>query len=264
MGWRHVSATDENYEEKAGRFLASLAQAQLPTPPLHLTVDYDARQPVAGVEYRRIESAGFRAPSPIRCLQHGEFWPAVDEDVVLFTDCDIYVQRPFNEEELGILEGITPGHVWCSHNNYEGDSLFHEGIRLKPINRDFATLFGHPDLPFRRHPLYMPIYNTGVLAMHRETWLWVYEEYVRLWPVISTLLRHYARQQWLLSYLVTVMGLEVHIWPEAFHSHGCFNEVRPHAARFSWRQVDGEAHKLWVTTRRGDEEICLRHHWELA
>jgi len=109
----------------------------------------------------------------------------------------------------------------------------------------------------------MPIYNTGVLAMHRETWLWVYEEYVRLWPVISTLLRHYARQQWLLSYLVTVMGLEVHIWPEAFHSHGCFNEYArtrrgSRGVRWTAKRISSGHHAA------RDEEICLRHHWEHA
>jgi len=99
---------------------------------------------------------------------------------------DIFVQRPFNAEELGITRWHHARHVWLLAQQLRRRLVVPRGDSAEAHQRDFATLFGHPDLPFRRHPLYMPIYNTGVLAMHRETWLWVYEEYVRLWPVIST------------------------------------------------------------------------------
>lgn len=253
MTWRAVSASNGPYEATARPFLETLVLAGLPDPPIHLTVDYDVQAPVEGVEYRRIDSATFRAPSPIHCLQHGDFLPAVpDADVILFTDCDILVQRPFHAFELHVLPTITHGQVWCSWNNGEGDSLLHEALRLRPVNGLEMDVHTFGGLPISRHPMYLPIYNTGVLAMTRETWLEVWEAYVRWWPMVVPLWQHHAKQQWLLSWLFERMNLDVWIWPETFHTHGCFRMVRPVPRRFQW--VSGS---LTV----GGQVVAFRHQW---
>jgi hypothetical protein len=261
MDWLAVSATNKAYEDKAQDYLHTLAKAYLPCTPLHLTVDYDATLRVPGIEYERIESSTFQAPSPIQCLQHGDFLSAVKgkrPERILFTDCDIHVQRDMTVEEAHRIATIQDGQVWCSYNNGEGDSLFHEALRLHPVEGNIQAVFGNPKLPFHRHPMYYPVYNTGVLAMHVDTWQEVFDRYCELWPVVNPLMTHYAKQQWLLCYLFTEMKLDVNIWPESFHAHGCFNMIRPAPKRFSWHPTKNTLH---VDGDEYNHEVLFRHNW---
>jgi hypothetical protein len=244
-------SSDIKYKDKAKPYLESLVKSGI--TPTHLTVDWTPTSDasITGVEYVPISSGSFLAPSPINCLQHGDFLSRVpaDRDVIVFTDCDIVCQRPLYESEQWQLEVIKEGQVWCSHNNGEGDSLLHEAIRLQPyktLDEVFTTFKGS------RHPMYMPIYNTGVLAMHKKTYQMVFENYRTNWPKIDGLMKGYAKQQWLLSYLFTEMGLDVRIWDESFHSHGCFNTVRPVPRRFKKDESGLYANSSFV---------LLRHNW---
>lgn len=242
-----VSASDVRYKDKARPFLESLVHNG-GIKPLHLTVDYDVDNPVEGVRYRRVDSDKFRVKSPINCLQHGDFLPYVDDDFVVFTDCDIICQRPLTWDEENWLE---PGErtVHVGYNNGEGDSLLHESLRLQPKVSNPLERFH-----WRRHPMYMPIYNTGVLAMATSLWSDVLDVYEKVYPQVDPLWGHYAKQQWLLSWIFTEMDYTVEIIPLTFHSHGCFNMVRP---------VPGGYHVSHGKLHYAGKEVFLRHNWPI-
>jgi hypothetical protein len=46
------------------------------------------------------------------------------------------------------------------------------------------------------------VYNTGVLAMNKLTWINLVNEYILLYPLIDSMFNHYAKQQWLISFII--------------------------------------------------------------
>lgn len=255
--------SDENYREKAEPYLKSLVENGI--HPIHLTVDYDiydlaARKrditPLNGVQYVSISSEDFKARSPINCLQHGDFLHKMEnlidgDPTIVFTDCDIICQRSLDPMERHMLEWWPDHAVGVQWNNGEGDSLLHEALRLGPKHQLDHVL---SCFQWVRHPMYMPIYNTGVLIAKLSTYKRLYESYISAWPVVEQLWGSYAKQQWLLSYLITSLGFAAHVLDERFHTHGCFNMVRPVPTRFSTAERDG-------LLRVSGDVVLLRHNW---
>jgi len=205
--------------------LASLAQASLPTPPLHLTVDSTRASP------SRVWSIGASSRRASRALAH----PLPPARGVLAGGRGGRgpVHRLRHLSSSGRSTRRNSASSMASrrarlvlHNNYEGDSLFtRDSAEAHQPGLRHAVRPSRP--PVRRHPLYMP-------STTRACWRCIGRRGSGSTRSMCASGRSSAPccdttpgKQWLLSYLVTVMGLEVHIWPEAFHSHGCFNEVRP-------------------------------------
>lgn len=255
--------SDENYREKAEPYLKSLVEHGI--NPIHLTVDYDiydlaARKrditPLNGVHYVTVSSEDFKARSPINCLQHGDFLhalPSVEGDpTIVFTDCDIICQRPLDPMEQHMLEWWPEHAVGVQWNNGEGDSLLHEALRLGPKHQLDHVL---SCFQWVRHPMYMPAFNTGVIVARKSTYQRFYESYCQAWPIVEQLFSHYAKQQWLLCYLFTSLGLTADILSESFHTHGCFSMVRPNPKRFSVG-IDKQL-------RVNEDVVLLRHNWNV-
>jgi hypothetical protein len=60
------------------------------------------------------------------------------------------------------------------------------------------------------------------MAATAKTFSSIYEEYVRSYHRVEHLFEHYARQQWLLSYIFGHRGdMRVRPMSQAFHMHGC-------------------------------------------
>lgn len=160
-----------------------------------------------------------RAPSPINCLQHGDFLNTKemlaldDSDVICFTDGDIILQRRMTTGELEMLRMLGDGDVFVGYNVSPDDNLYDEAQRLTYTG---AVVPGLTDIDLRK----IKVYNTGVLAMNKKTWWRQYNDYVSLWDKVDSMFTHYAKQQWLISYIVNTMGYNVYEMPYQFHSHG--------------------------------------------
>lgn len=56
--------------------------------------------------------------------------------------------------------------------------------------------------------------------MNKKTWWSVYEKYLEYWDRVDSMFTHYAKQQWLLSFIVNTMGYHVIEMSYQMHSHG--------------------------------------------
>lgn len=143
---------------------------------------------------------------PLDHLQAGGFlepW-IQDDDVVVFTDGDAYMQRPPTEAEQQMLEAWPAGVVGLSYNDGPEDTLGTEASRLKPQGDldDFD--------------LTLPIFNLGVIVARAGTYRRWLARYVAIQPQIDARFAHHARQQWGLCAVLE----RVQVLPATFHAHG--------------------------------------------
>jgi hypothetical protein len=173
------------------------------------------------IEWRPVPIQKLRAKNPNNCLQHGEFLEfddpnAQDDDIVIFTDGDIELQRWFSDAELARLEMLPANGVAVAHNEGSWGSLLRE-IQLLQPKTDLARI----KIAFPGDWDAMPCFNTGVLIARRSAYRALCEAYVERFAEIDALLGHYAKQQWLLSWLLSTGDFAVRILPGEMHTHGC-------------------------------------------
>jgi hypothetical protein len=193
-----------------------------------------------GVYFPRVNSADLQIPLNNFCIQHGEFTnyiPGDPSDVILFTDADLVMQRPFNVEELATLRGLKTGQVFVGYNAGPQDRLGDEAHRLG-LKVPLETLAEWWDLD-------LPCFNWGCVAATRETWEAICEIYVENWPIIDAQLHHVAKQQWLLSAITGNYFDHVEM-PTSFHAH------------YHYGMPEGCEYKNWLVFSGG--ELALFQH----
>lgn len=153
------------------------------------------------------------------CVQHGEFlitdemMSLDDQDIICFTDGDIILQRGLNKKEKKMLSGMKDGDVMVGYNASPKDTLYNEALRLEYTGK---VVDGITNIDLRE----IPIYNTGVFIANKKTWWMLYEKYKELWPSVEDMFEHYAKQQWLISYIVNADEYNVIEMDYGLHSHG--------------------------------------------
>lgn len=154
----------------------------------------------------------------INCIQHGEFInhryiQSLSEDtIVLFTDGDIIMQRPFSDNELDMLN-LDNNQFLVGYNESENDTLLAESFRLNKISNIYDNLLKIDNW----HNI--PCYNTGVIAAKLSSWKKLFSIYTDKWNFIDNTFDHYAKQQWLIC-LILYEYFNVKIMPYSFHTHG--------------------------------------------
>lgn len=151
------------------------------------------------------------------CVQHGD-WLHSEKlkqrldmtDVVVFTDGDMLMQRPLNDSELMLLRTLQDNEVFMGRNKDEHDTLKAEAERIQPTMH--FRLAQVPDQDGI-------IYNGGVIAMQVQTWLRFYSIYKAHWPIFQTYFNHYAKGQWLISWILNRFGFNMLMQPLTFHQH---------------------------------------------
>jgi hypothetical protein len=152
------------------------------------------------------------------CVQHGAFLkvlPADDNDIVIFTDGgDVVMQRDFSPAELRRMEALDERTVMAVWNAGPTDSLTKEAPRLVP----------KPDAVIpERFKSELPVYNTGVVVATAGAYRRLYDVYMQHWDEVAPLFRHYAKQQWLMSWVLGMEpSLRVSVLPYSFHLHGFY------------------------------------------
>jgi hypothetical protein len=153
-----------------------------------------------------------------KCVQHGDFLNSPqfdsltsDDDVIIYTDGDIILQRSLSNEELEFYKSLKDGDVYVGYNASPTDTLFDESNRLNKTD----VVSSHFDVSLWPK---IKVYNTGVLVMNKKTWKKLLEKYTDLFPHVEPMFNHYAKQQWLISYIIGMsdvfnvieMGYNIH------------------------------------------------------
>ncbi len=161
------------------------------------------------------------APASNRCLQHGAFVDFLNlnnDDIVLFTDSDMKMQRSMWPEEMSFIRSLKHGEVFVGENKDANETLYEEAGYLRAI----LPLESLPELFSKASIKSAKCYNTGVMAATVSTFAIILEEYAKNIGNVDYVFEHYARQQWLISYILAFRGdITVRLMPQTFHMHGC-------------------------------------------
>lgn len=155
-----------------------------------------------------------------KCIQHGDFLNSKefndsidDSDIIFFTDGDIILQRSLSDEELEYYRNFKDGDVYVGYNASPTDTLYDESKRLG------RTGFSSPHINPNDWEK-IKVYNTGVLGMNKKTWRNLLNNYNELFPYVNKMFGHYAKQQWLISYIIGTMNdFNVIEMPYDIHNH---------------------------------------------
>lgn len=150
---------------------------------------------------------------PLDHLQAGLFLrPSLfnDDDLIIFTDGDAYLQRPPTAAEQQMLANWPAGVIGLAYNAGPDDTLATEAARLKP----------RADVAEAGFDLSLPVYNLGVIVARAGDYRRWLAAYVPIQPRVAALFDHHAHQQWGLCAAIPDAGLTVSVLPATLHSHG--------------------------------------------
>lgn len=174
--------------------------------------DYD------NIEVFKVIPSSIKKPNNNNCIQHGEFLNSesfnniFDNDIIIFTDGDMTLQRQLYENEINFIRNLKDDDVYVGYNKSPNDTLHDEYYRLSPKNMDYSKIFTE-DLKS------IKIYNTGVLGMNKKTWEKLKNEYIKHFDDVRDLFWHYAKQQWLICLLFKRYNYNVIEMPYNIHNH---------------------------------------------
>lgn len=177
------------------------------------------------------------------CIQQGCFLDAIDlddDDVIVFTDGDIVLQRAPLADELAWMRAIPHGCVSAAWNAGPDDILAYEADRIGLTMAGRAPFLG---------VLHQKVYNVGVFVARAATYRQIYTSYMAAWPTFAREASHYAANQFLMCAVVHQLGLRVWEMDLQTHTHGCFGLP-------SWAR-EGEDGALTVDAL----PVLFRHHW---
>jgi hypothetical protein len=212
---RIVTASNERYWGKIQPYLDSLrANSQLPATLVCVGDRHDPFSTIPTVLLPRCKNLG--APLETESPQHGSFLQVLDgpaDEVLIFTDGDIIMQRPFTEPELAWLDTLPDNTVYAGYNSGPDETLTVEAGRLFPKAplEQIGRLFGLMD---------RPCYNIGVFVARRTTYRAIYDGYMKHWQLACEAFGHMARQQWLVCWTIHKLGINVQVTPYSFHANG--------------------------------------------
>lgn len=172
------------------------------------------------IKLRLLNNSKVLAKNKINCIQHGAFFSKInindssgdDDPIIIFTDADIIMQRGLNEEEKAFLKTLKKGDFYVGMNESEKETLEDEAFKLG-ADQSFVKKLSK-EIKRKR------IFNTGVMAAKKSTFKKLYNIYANEYPVWETHFKHYAKQQWIISYIIQSYSFfKVIEMPSSFHSH---------------------------------------------
>jgi hypothetical protein len=168
----------------------------------NITLDYKK------IKITNVNPIDYKNKNSINCLQHGEFLKSKefdelidDNDVIFYTDGDMILQRSLNYDELINFRNLKHGDVFLGYNESPNDNLKNEYYRLKPT--------GYIPKEFNIDLSKIKCYNTGVIGATKKTFRDIEKYYDSLYIKVDSMLRYYAKQQWLISFIIGTMGFNI-------------------------------------------------------
>ena len=173
---------------------------------------------IGNIRILTINPSKIVSPNENNCIQHGEFIKSDgfddlvnDEDVIFFTDGDMFLQRNLTEDEINYFKSFKDDDVYVGYNASIYDTLKNEYYRLLPTNI-LPNIFNIDMSKYK-------IYNTGVLAMNKKTWTKLCNYYNKYYSEINVMFTHYAKQQWLISFIIGTMDFNIIEMGYDLHNH---------------------------------------------
>ena len=216
---RLATGITPNFVPRADRFLKSLARFR----DVQSTIFAVNFPSIPNFEVNHIQSVDYNAATvklPKFMLQHGgfaQFAPAywVDEDVIIFTDADAYLQRNFLPAEIDSMLSVAEGEMQVGYNRpNDAQTLQHEATCIfpkKPLPEIYREFPGTDGMFCR---------NFGFVVGRLSTWKELFRRTVALWPKCDACFGNPARVQWVACYALQQPGLRLADLSPVIHAHG--------------------------------------------
>jgi hypothetical protein len=165
-----------------------------------------------------------------------------DNDIIIFSDGDVIIQRDINESEISLMESFSDIDIGCNMNNFKARSLESDFNLLQPkvpfseISKIFGFIYNFKDYDG---------YNTGLLIGRPKAWNYLRKSYKKYFKFIDKTCLHYAKQQLLIN-IITQAELNTIEIPQTIHTHGHFG-------------LPPFAHYENGLLKVGDELVLFRH-----
>jgi hypothetical protein len=227
-----ATATNQPYFPRANPYFKSISEKSKADRNIVYLIDgFIPEERFPNIEYINIRSDLFLAPSQNFCIQHGEFFRQQEccnfnnEDLLIFTDADMRLNRWFDEEEIKLIDSIGQNEIALSGNasmvlSPENSTMLAEYYRIKPTISIRALQKIYGDISN------ITCYHTGVFVCRVETYRLISNIYIEMFPSFKDIFRHGAKEQWLLNYIINKNGIKVIDLPLAIHAHGCYGLPR--------------------------------------
>ncbi|HEB41895.1 MAG TPA: hypothetical protein ENI08_02665 [Candidatus Dependentiae bacterium] len=223
---------------------------------LDFDIDPDCQKKFGSIQFIKVLSSQIKSPNSNTCMQHGGFLEALgfvkDDDILIFTDTDIKIQRPFNESELKILASCEDGDVFVNFNMEEECILLDDAMVLEPNVTAKELTEKYPELSIFKS------YNTGVITANYKTYNQLYQKYNHYWPDFSPLLAAYVKQQVLLCYLIQKY-FHVKVLPYTIHSHANSSPIKKYSNKKRIGYI-GDGGPTGFKLSIGSEVVVFNHH----
>lgn len=171
-----------------------------------LVEDEDSKVNTYGIQKILCPWSEIRAKNSNRCIQHGEFVEvfkeANDDDIIIFTDGDIVLQRDFTEQEIQMLLSLNEGEFMANYNLHK-DSRMSElfGRWFADPNRLFEYCNKYYGVTFEELKSFKEM-NTGVLVGHKSDFRKLHQLYSRSYEQLKPIISGFWNQQFLINLII--------------------------------------------------------------
>jgi hypothetical protein len=216
-----VTAITENFYEKTVPYLKSIQLFSNFDENLVITLNF-LKNNVKKIKHLGLDENLIINKNNNHCIQHGEFLKCDyfknynDNDILCFTDSDILMQRSLNQDEIKLFSSLTDDEVLVQYNKNDSgtlETLEVEYGQLSP-SVSIAELESILETSLKDHICY----NTGIVICNIKTWKKIQQKYSEYFPKIQNSFVHYAKQQWILSYIFNKY-LKVKLLKYSEHCH---------------------------------------------
>lgn len=202
-----ATGSDLNYLSKMRPYLKSIeTNSNFDKNILVFVGEDEMHLPFKNIEIANLPINNIQSLNMNKCVQHGDFLNSEmfnsitdDEDLIIYTDGDIILQRNLTDDEINFYKSFKDGDVYVGYNASPTDTLDDEANRLG------KTGIISPEIKIGVWKT-TKVYNTGVLVMNKKTWKNLLGKYNELYPSVEPMFYHYAKQQWLISYIIGTDG----------------------------------------------------------
>lgn len=213
-----ITGSDFNYYHKIIPYLDSVSTYSNFKNTL-LTIGFNRQSLYHNINYHFVPLSAFTDITTNPCVQAGEWldhYKLQDDDIVIFTDGDIRMQRAVTEDELRMIESVEQGEVLAGPNaTHSKNTLDNElyGLGTTWNKKQIESIFDYAGVSENRITL-----NMGVLICRYKTYYQIRNTAYDIFAWFPTITSHMARQQWFMN-LAIYSRCNVRLLPFTFHSH---------------------------------------------
>lgn len=216
---RLATGVTPNYLPRAAAFLESLKKCNIPTTLFAVNFDRDPPN-LWHMERVLVDYNKATVQLPKFMLQHGgftQFAPAnwKEDDVIIFTDADAILQRPFTDDEIVSMLSVGENEMQVGYNRpNDAQTLHHEATCVfprKPLTEIYTIFPGTEKMLCR---------NFGFVVGRLSAWRELFKRTVALEPNCRACFSNPARVQFMACYALQQPGMRITELSPVIHAHG--------------------------------------------